>query len=240
MAPVAAIHGRDSLVLGETARSRKPLRMTDRADRVIAHYERYALSWDVDRRTATWYDKSWIDRFIALLPAGSSVLDVGCGGGRPVASAMVTAGIKVTGVDTSPSLLALCRNRMPDQEWVRSDMRELTLGRQFDGVLAWDSFFHLKHDDQRAMFPIFATHAERGAILMYNAGLAHGEATGCYRGDPLYHASLSDAEYKSLLDATGFELLEHAAGDPTKGGRIVWIARKRYSAGITAHTRRRN
>jgi hypothetical protein len=49
---------------------------------------------------------------------------------------------------------------------------------------------------------------------------------GCY-SDPLYHADLSDAEYESLLDTTGFELLEHAAGDPTKGSRIVWIARKR-------------
>lgn len=200
--------------------------MNDRADRVISHYERYALSWDVDRRAATWYDKSWIERFIALLPAGSSVLDVGCGGGQPVAFAMVTAGMKVTGVDTSPTLLALCRNRMPGQEWIRGDMRALALGRQFGGVLAWDSFFHLKHDDQRTMFPIFAAHARRGAILMYNAGLAHGEGIGCYRGDPLYHASLSDAEYKSLLGATGFELLEHAIGDPAKGGRIVWIARK--------------
>jgi SAM-dependent methyltransferase len=200
--------------------------MNDQADRVIAHYERYALSWDVDRRAAIWYDKSWIDRFIALLPAGSSVLDVGCGSGQPVAFAMVTAGFKVTGVDTSPSLLALCRNRMPDQEWVRSDMRVLALGRQFAGVLAWDSFFHLKHDDQRALFPIFAAHAERGATLMYNAGLAHGEGIGSYRGDALYHASLSDAEYESLLEATGFELLEHSVGDPAKGGRIVWIARK--------------
>ena len=201
--------------------------MNDCADRVIAHYERHALSWDVDRRAASWNDKSWIDHFIALLPSGSSVLDVGCGGGKPVAFAMVTAGFKVIGVDTSPTLLALCRRRMPDQEWIRADMRTLVLGRRFGGILAWDSFFHLKYDDQRTMFPIFATHAERGAILMYNAGLAHGESIGSYRGDPLYHASLSDAEYESLLDATGFELLEHSVNDPAKGGRIVWIARKR-------------
>jgi hypothetical protein len=54
-----------------------------------------------------------------------------------------------------------------------------------------------------------------------------GEGIGSYRGNPLYHASLSDAEYESLLDATGFELLEHSVNDPAKGGRIVWIARKR-------------
>jgi hypothetical protein len=33
-------------------------------------------------------------------------------------------------------------------------MRTLSLGRQFDGLLARDSFFHLRHDDQRLMFPI--------------------------------------------------------------------------------------
>jgi hypothetical protein len=33
-------------------------------------------------------------------------------------------------------------------------MRSLTLGRRFGGILAWDSFFHLRQDDQRRMFPI--------------------------------------------------------------------------------------
>ena len=73
----------------------------------------------------------------------------------------------------------------------------------------------------------FAAHAERDAILMYNAGLAHGEGIGGYRGDPPYHASLSNPEYERLLEAPDFELLEQSVGDPAKGGRIVWIARKR-------------
>jgi hypothetical protein len=37
-------------------------------------------------------------------------------------------------------------------------MRQLALGRPFDGIVAWDSFFHLGHDDQRRMFAIFADH----------------------------------------------------------------------------------
>ena len=104
-------------------------------------------------------------------------------------------------------------------------MRSFALGRHFDGILAWDSSFHLKPDDQRAMFAIFAAHAATGAILMFNAGAA-GEAIGSYRGDPLYHASLDAAEYETLRARTGFDLMEHAIGDPAKGGRIVWIARR--------------
>jgi SAM-dependent methyltransferase len=153
------------------------------------------------------------------------VLDLGCGGGSPVALYMVAQGFRVTGVDSSSTLISLCRNRMPNQEWIVADMRSLGLGRRFDGILAWDSFFHLRHEDQRTMFRIFATHAATAAILMFNAGFSHGEAVGFYRGDPLYHASLDPSEYESLLANFGFELIEHSINDPAKGGRIFWLAR---------------
>src|SRR5262245_20087880 len=144
--------------------------MNDLAERSVGHYERHALSRDADRRAAGWNDKVWIDRFISLLAANAAVLDLGCGGGQPVAAAMTAHGFRVTGVDSSPTLLSLCRSRMPDQQWVLADMRTLALGRQFDGVMAWDSFFHLKPEDQRAMFSIFQAHAAPGGLLMFNAG----------------------------------------------------------------------
>src|SRR5262249_9218464 len=157
-------------------------------DRIIAHYERHASSWDADRRAAGWSDKPFIERFLKLLPQGAAVLDLGCGGGSPVALHMVAQGVRVTGVDTSPTPISLCRTRMPDQRWIVGDMRSVALGRTFGGILAWDSFFHLRHDDQRTTFRTFAAHAAAGTILMFNAGFSHGEAIGSYRGDPLYHA----------------------------------------------------
>jgi len=201
--------------------------MSNLPDPIIAHYECHALEWDADRRAASWNDKRWIDRFVDLLPPAAAVLDLGCGGGDPVAYNMITRGLQITGVDTAPTLISLCRNRMPDQQWVLADMRSVSLGRRFNGVLAWDSFFHLKPHDQRAIFPIFAAHAVAGGVLMFNAGLSYGEATGSYRGDPVYHASLDASEYANLLNETGFELVEHSINDPSKGGRIVWIARRR-------------
>jgi SAM-dependent methyltransferase len=197
----------------------------DAASRIIAHYERHALSWDAERRAASWVDRPFIERFLNLLPQRAKILDVGCGGGSPVASHMVAQGFRVTGVDSSPTLISLCRSRMPDQEWIVGDMRSLALGRRFDGILAWDSFFHLRHKDQEVMFPIFAAHAAPGTLLMFNAGFGHGEGIGTYRGDPLYHASLDAIEYEGLLADCGFELIEHSINDPAKGGRIFWLAR---------------
>jgi len=155
--------------------------MEDAANNIVAHYERHALSWDADRRAAGWTDKPYIARFLEHLPDGATVLDLGCGGGDPIARHMVARGFHVTGLDSSPTLISLCQNRMPDQRWIAADMRRLALGRRFQGILAWDSFFHLSCDDQRTMFGVFAAHAGIGSVLMFNAGPARGEAIGTYR-----------------------------------------------------------
>jgi SAM-dependent methyltransferase len=135
--------------------------MTDFADRITGHYERHATAWDTDRRKSGWNDKRWHDRFIEVLPKRAKILDLGCGGGSPVAVDLVAHALGVTGVDSSPTLISLCRNRLPEQEWIVADMRSLSLGRTFEGLLAWDSFFHLKPNDQRSMFAVFASHTAR-------------------------------------------------------------------------------
>jgi len=195
------------------------------SDTIIPHYERHALAWDADRRRLGWNDKCWHDRFTQLLSPNAKVLDLGCGGGFPIAANLVAKGFRVTGVDSSPTLIALCQSRFPGQRWVVGDMRSIALCETFDGILAWDSFFHLDCESQRPMFAVFAAHASAGAVLMFNAGPAHGEAIGAYRGDPLYHASLSGEEYRDLLARHGFEVLDHKVEDPLAGGRTAWLGR---------------
>jgi SAM-dependent methyltransferase len=197
-------------------------------ERIIGLYEENAAAWDATR-AGTRLETEWIDPFLALLPPGGSVLDLGCGSGRPVAAHLIAHGCQITGVDSSRALIALCRERFPDTDWLIADMRELDLGRRFDGVLAWHSFFHLGFDDQRAMFPRFAAHAAPGAILMFTSGPAHGEAIGEWEGEPLYHASLSQEEYRSLLEKHGFEVLSFRAGEPIEAGPFVWLARYRIT-----------
>jgi SAM-dependent methyltransferase len=200
--------------------------MSDPASRIVGHYEKHAAEWDCDRQAGSWNDQIWHDRFIARLARGATVLDLGCGPGRPVAQHMVERGLRVTGIDSSPTMISFCRDRLPDQEWIVADMRQLALGRRFDGILAWDSFFHLDHDNQRRMFAIFADHASVGTVLMFNTGPEHGEAVGEYRGDPLYHASLSPGEYEALTARFGFGVLQHVTNDAQAGGRTVWLCQR--------------
>jgi hypothetical protein len=121
-------------------------------------------------------------------------------------------------------MIALCRTRFPDAEWLVRDMRELALARRFDGLIAWDSFFHLNMDDQRAMFPRFADHTNPGAPLIFTSGPRAGESIGRYHGEPLYHASLDPTEYRRLLALNGFTVQAYEPDDAGCGGHTVWLA----------------
>jgi len=192
-------------------------------DSVADLYERHARTYDRERGRSL-QERAWLDRFLRHVHPGGTVLDVGCGMGEPVARYVIECGFGVVGVDASPAMIERCRARFPDSEWVVADMRELELSRRFEGILAWDSFFHLGMDDQRGMFPRFASHAQEGAPLMFTSGPDQGEAIGSYCGEPLYHASLGPPEYEQLLAMNGFVVRAYVAKDPDCGERTIWLA----------------
>jgi SAM-dependent methyltransferase len=197
--------------------------MISDAERIVGLYQRHAHAWAADRGNRL-FEGAWLDRFRNLLPAGAALLDIGCGSGEPIARYLIEKGYAVTGVDSSPEMIALCKGHFPGGDWRVEDMRALALDRAFNGILAWDSFFHLCHEDQRRMFSIFRKHAAPGAALMFTSGTGHGIAMGSFRGEPLYHASLDPAEYRALLDAQGFEVVAHVVEDPDCGRRTIWLA----------------
>ena len=200
--------------------------MDSDAGNIVGLYDRKADLWDASRGRSL-FEAAWLDRFLALLPACGAILDIGCGSGEPIARHFARRGHHVTGIDSSEQMIGLCRARLPDHDWHVADMRRLSLRRRFDGLIAWDSFFHLTVDDQRAMFPIFRAHAGRGTALMFTSGPSAGEVVGCYRGEDLYHASLDADEYRGLLDAHGFGVLDWAVEDPSCGGHTIWLAQAR-------------
>jgi len=197
------------------------------ADRIVDLYERKAHDWAADRRQQPrFFEQGWLDRFLRFVPDGGTILDIGCGFGAPIAAYMIAQGFKVTGVDSSSSMISLCQRDFPDHDWRVADMRELALGQRFGGILAWDSLFHLTYDDQRRMFPFFAAHAHPGAPLMFTSGPRYGEAIGDLYGEPLYHASLAQDEYRALLAANGFTVIDARMNDPDCGGHSIWLARR--------------
>ncbi len=197
------------------------------ADKIIDLYHKNAASW-VRLRGRGLVERSWLDRFLATMPEGGrDVLDLGCASGRPIAEYLIENGCRITGVDGAAALIGIARESFPEQTWIVADMRNLPSLSQFHGLIAWHSFFHLKPEDQRVMFETFGRLSCPGAALIFTSGTELGEAIGTFEGQPLYHGSLDSAEYRLLLQSSGFDVIRHVENDPTCGGATVWLARKR-------------
>ena len=194
-------------------------------ERIVGLYEKNAAAFD-RMRSRDLFEAPWLERFAALLPPGGTILDIGCGMGEPIARWFIERGFRVTGYDSSASMIAMCRQRFPKQEWIAADMRSLDLGRRFDGVIAWHSSFHLSRGDQRSLFPRLAAHTRPDGHLMFTSGEEAGERIGEWMGEPLYHASLAPEEYRSGLKLAGFSVVDCRLRDLECGGATVWIARR--------------
>jgi SAM-dependent methyltransferase len=128
----------------------------------IYDYQTEGVAGDVD---------FWLD---LARQAGGNVLELACGTGRVVIP-LARGGVRVTGLDISPNMLAVARRKLNEEPpeviervaLVGGDMREFEIGRRFGLVfVAFRSFQALLTPaDQRACLECAARHLERGGLL---------------------------------------------------------------------------
>lgn len=203
------------------------------AEEVHKVYSRKAADYD-RARSKSLFERAWLERFCACLPDGGGVLDVGCGAGEPIARHLIEQGYAVTGADFAGPLVDMAAARFPSAEWVCADMRRLDLGREFDGLIAWHSFFHLTPDEQRQTLPVLADHVAPGGVLMMTVGPEAGETVGHVAGNAVYHASLSEEDYTRLLDEAGMDVAAFVRNDEACGGATILMAKKRAPGAAAA------
>ncbi len=180
--------------------------------------------WFAENRYSFLGEKTYLDDLLKQLPPNASVLDLGCGSGKPILEYLISQNVKVLGVDASEQMLEMAKLNFPGTPFMLKDMRKLDLDEKFDAIIAWHSFFHLPAADQPGMFGIFSRHLKPNGVLLFTSGADRGEVWGLNNGENLFHASLGTDEYLSLLKSHHFEVLVHKINDPDCGGANVWMA----------------
>ncbi|MCY0934973.1 class I SAM-dependent methyltransferase [Streptomyces sp. H34-S4] len=110
----------------------------------------------------------WAENVLARYGCGPRLLDVGCGTGRDAAWLHHRAGRRVTGIDTSHTMLAHARSRHPGPAYHLADMREFDLDASFDAVVCLDSALLYCHtnDDLSAFLARCRAHLTPGGLLV--------------------------------------------------------------------------
>lgn len=195
-------------------------------DRIAELYQRHAHAFDAARRRS-FPERIWLDRFIRHLPRDGEVLDLGCGGGEPVARYLIDRNLKLTGIDVASAMIQLARTRFPRHRWIEADMRKFGAeSNAYDGIVAWSSLFHLDTQWQEKLIPRIAVWLKRGGVALFNTGPAHGTALGELEGEELFHASLAPAEYRAIFASSGLAVIAHRIEDPDCGGMTAWLVGK--------------
>ena len=128
-----------------------------------------AQAWDSLRGdTSDWPDRAFYLRLIR--ESGEPVLDVGCGTGRLLLD-YASEGIDIDGVDNSPEMLALCREKASElglePSLFQQQMELLELPRRYRTIIVPSSSFQLlvERDDAREALRRFRDHLEPGGRL---------------------------------------------------------------------------
>ena len=84
------------------------------------------------------YGFAQIERAVAFVRHRGVALDVGCGT-RRLMGLSGKHGFRTDGLDVSPAMIALARDRHPEARLFHADICRWELPRSYDLIVAWDS-----------------------------------------------------------------------------------------------------
>lgn len=141
------------------------------------------------------------------LPPGATVIDLGCGTGFPITKVLVDEGLKVYGVDASPSLVEAFRHNLPEAPVVCESVVESSFfNRTFDGAVAWGLMFLLQPDEQRHLIQRVADILLPGGRFLFTSSTGTEPLVWNDAMTGLESRSLGAAEYRKLLSKAGLHL----------------------------------
>jgi SAM-dependent methyltransferase len=138
------------------------------ADETLRFYGDLAPWWPLISAPADYAEEAGFSASLLATADGGTtrVLELGSGGGNNASH--LKSSFEMTLVDRSPSMLAVSRALNPECEHVEGDMREVRLGRTFDGVFVHDAIDYMttEEDLRRAMATAFE-HLRVGGVAVF-------------------------------------------------------------------------
>lgn len=175
----------------------------------------------------------YLGRLVTALRPGSSVLELGCGPGRPVAETLAPKHHFV-GVDISESQLRMARRDVPRGRFLHADITTVEFrAASFDAIVAFYSLIHLTMSDHPAVIAKIARWLRPGGVFVGNfVGRENPGSIDAWIDDvPMFWSGPEPEKTVELLRAAGFDVVSNEVLANFEDGREAWflwiLARKR-------------
>ncbi|EAU44135.1 class I SAM-dependent DNA methyltransferase [Salipiger bermudensis] len=187
-------------------------------DRTLAVYAKRAQDYANLQPDAPF---ETLSTFIARLPEGARVLDLGCGPGHD-SGHMAKAGLAVEALDASPEMVALARaSHGVDARQGHFD--DLDAHARYDGIWASFSLLHAPRADMPRHLAAIARALKPGGLL--GLSLKEGTGEGRDRLGRFYTFYIED-DLRALLADVGLTIRDVTRGEGRglDGSASTWIS----------------
>lgn len=197
-------------------------------DEIKNAYDKICFKW-CSYRAKMPINKCIVD-FAKQLTEGSSILDVGCGSGVPISAYLANNGFKVTGIDISSNMIKKAKSlNLPNSTFIVEDILTYNPNTTFDAIIAFDSLWHIKYNDQPKIYGKIASLINKDGLFIFTHGKSDDEVIGTMFGESFYYSALSTEAVKKLLEENGFiilSLIENYKEKSTGERDLLIIAKK--------------
>jgi SAM-dependent methyltransferase len=140
-------------------------------DSTIAYYDQHAAEFAL--RTLGVDMRSLYGPFLAMIPAGGSILDAGCGAGRDT-KAFLAMGYDVIAFDASEAMAGVA-SRVTGREVAVLRFQDLDYVEAFDGIWACASLLHVPRREMDGVFERLVTALKLGGAFYASFKSGKGE-----------------------------------------------------------------
>lgn len=176
---------------------------------IISYFNSTASKRQRWKKKRKYYNKSLEKYFSFLIPAGSRVLEIGCGTGELLNAVKPSYGV---GIDFSEEMVRIAQQTFPELIFKVDDIEELQLEEKFDYIIMSDLMMSL-WDVQKAFQNLEKVCHDKTKIIISNYGflwepvLKLAEFLKLKLKQPNQNW-LSIQDVNNLLHLTGFELIK--------------------------------
>lgn len=145
---------------------------------VISFFDHLAPQWDGD--TIRHDDVINMILDAGKVIPGADVLDVACGTGVLFPDYLARNVGSLTGIDISPEMVKIARNKFPQVQVYCADVEEATFDRKFDCIMVYNAFPHFP--DPQHMIAVLSDLLKQGGTLTVAHGMSRAQIDHHHEG----------------------------------------------------------
>jgi SAM-dependent methyltransferase len=152
-----------------------------------------------------------LEALLNTLPKGASILDCGCGTGKPISTAILQHPhqFRLCGVDSSSEMVGLFSANLPDVPVQCASILVFDFfSMMFDAVVAWGVMFHLAHDEQILAIEKISKSLRSGGFFLFTSGKEAGMRHGRMFDTDFDYFSLGADAYRKVLFQNGLTVID--------------------------------